>query len=86
MLHRIREASRTCAGHETVDPAAGQYVRRGGVTINMAEGYFSQLKRSIDGTHHHVSIAHLSRYLGNFDFLYSLYALLSQGSGRCLTY
>jgi hypothetical protein len=35
-------------------------------------GYFSQLKRSIDGTHHHVSKTHLDRYLAQFDFLYSL--------------
>lgn len=28
---------------------------RGAVHTNTAEGYFSQLKRSIDGTHHHVS-------------------------------
>jgi len=30
------------------------------------------LKRSIDGTHHHVSKTHLDRYLAQFDFLYSL--------------
>ncbi len=29
----------------------------------MAEGYFSQLKRSIDGTHHRMSTVHLYRYL-----------------------
>lgn len=31
----------------------------------------SQLKRSLDGTHHHVSRKHLHRYLGEFDFRYS---------------
>ena len=42
-----------------------QIVREGWtrVSTNMAEGYFSQLKRSIDGTHHHASDAHLPRYL-----------------------
>lgn len=35
------------------------------------EGYFSQLKRSLDGTHHHVSFEHLDRYLAEFDFRYS---------------
>ena len=44
---------------------------RGNVSTNLAEGYFSQLKRSIDGTHHHVSTEHLQRYLTQFDFLYS---------------
>jgi hypothetical protein len=33
----------------------------------MADG-FSQLKRSIDGTHHHISKEHLPRYLAHFDF------------------
>ncbi len=38
----------------------------------MCGGFFSQLKRSIDGTHHHVSTTHLQRYLDQFDFMYSL--------------
>ena len=37
----------------------------------MAENFFSQLKRSIDGTHHSISKYHLQRYLGEFDFRYS---------------
>jgi hypothetical protein len=56
-------------GHESVNHLAGEYVR-GEVSSNRAEGYFSQLKRSIDGTHHHVSKEHLHRYLAQFDFLY----------------
>jgi transposase-like protein len=81
--------------HEKVDHAAGEYVRRGGITTNMAEGYFSQLKRSIDGTHHHVSTEHLNRYLAQFDFMYSLCkqtdsarmcALIRQAGGRRLSY
>ena len=47
-----------------------EYVR-GDVTTNHAEGYFSQLKRSLDGTHHAVSQQHLPRYLAEFDYLYS---------------
>ena len=35
-----------------------------GATTNRAEGFFSQLKRSLDGTHHHVSHEHLHRYVG----------------------
>ena len=50
------------ASHESVNNAKGEYVRHS-VSTNMAEGYFSQLKRSIDGTHHHASDAHLPRYL-----------------------
>ncbi|MGI8806523.1 MAG: transposase [Acidimicrobiales bacterium] len=39
--------------------------------LDMAEGLFSQLKRSLDGTHHHVSVQHLPRYLAEFDFRYT---------------
>lgn len=57
-------------GHERVNHSEGEYVR-GTVSTNLAEGFFSQLKRSLDGTHHHVSREHLGRYLGEFDFRYS---------------
>jgi len=56
--------------HSAVDHRAGEYVR-GDVSTNQAENFFSQLKRSIDGTHHHVSVEHLNRYLAEFDFRYS---------------
>jgi transposase-like protein len=81
-------------GHEAVNHLAGEYVRNG-VSTNMAEGYFSQLKRSIDGTFHHVSIEHLPRYLAQFDFMYThceasdsarMRRLLGQVDGRRLTY
>jgi transposase-like protein len=55
------------AGHESVDHGKGEYVRDG-VSTNLAENFFSQLKRSLDGTHHHVSREHLHRYLAEFDF------------------
>jgi transposase-like protein len=62
------------AGHETVNHSKDEYVRytpEGIVTSNHAENFFSQLKRSLDGTHHHVSRKHLHRYLAEFDFRYS---------------
>ena len=80
--------------HEWVDHSEGEYVR-GNVTTNAAEGFFSQLKRSIDGTHHHVSVEHLPRYLAEFDFRYStrkltdttrMSRLMGQTGGRRLTY
>ena len=49
---------------------AGEYAR-GNVGTNLVEGFFSQLKRSLDGTHHAVSTAHLDRYLTQFSFMYS---------------
>ena len=44
---------------------------RGEVTTNTVEGFFSILKRGIDGVYHHVSEAHLPRYLSEFDFRYN---------------
>ena len=36
--------------HEVVDHSMGQYKLPGGAGTNLAEGFFSQLKRSLDGT------------------------------------
>jgi hypothetical protein len=44
---------------------------RGDVHTNTIEGYFSILKRGINGTFHHVSQQHLKRYLAEFDFRYN---------------
>lgn len=63
-------AGKEFASHETVNHGAGEYVR-GDVHVNKAENYFSQLKRSIDGTYHHVSERHLPRYLSEFDYRYN---------------
>lgn len=71
-----------------------EYVR-GNVHTNTVEGFFSQLKRSIDGTHHHVTEDHLGRYLAEFDYRYSTrkmtdtertQRLLGQVAGRRLMY
>jgi len=58
--------------HEAVDhdkqfakKAAGN---KASVHCNTVEGYFSIVKRGIVGTFHHVSPAHLPRYLNEFDF------------------
>jgi transposase-like protein len=58
------------AAHEYVDHRQGEYTR-GNVSTNLVEGWFSQLKRSLDGTHHAVSVEHLDRYLTQFAFMYS---------------
>jgi len=60
---------REFVSHRTVNHSKGEYVRNG-VTTNKAEGFFSQMKRSIDGTHHGVSAEHLQRYAREFDFRY----------------
>lgn len=71
------------ASHQSVNHKAGEYVR-GPVSTNMAEGFFAQLKRSLDGTHHHISPMHLPRYLGEFDFRYSTCKMSDFGRMRTL--
>ncbi|HLY04305.1 MAG TPA: IS1595 family transposase [Rhizomicrobium sp.] len=39
---------------------------------NSLEAFWSMLKRSIRGTHVHVSAKHLAKYLGEFEFLYNI--------------
>lgn len=82
-------------GHETVNHSRDEYVNKRGYTTNQAEAYFGQLKRSLDGTFHHVSKEHLERYLAQFDFLRSHHAdtdtqrmltVIDRTAGRRLTY
>lgn len=91
---QYRHVGQEFAAHQQVDHSAGEYVR-GDETTNQAEGYFSQLKRSLDGTHHRISREHLDRYLAEFDYRYSTREirdaqrvddLLSRVAGRRLAY
>ncbi len=60
------------SGHATVNHSAEEYVRMGGfIHTNTIEGFFSIMKRSIYGTHHHISQQHLARYLAERDFIYN---------------
>lgn len=56
--------------HQAVNPGIGEY-GWGDVHTNTIEGYFSILKRGINGVYHHVSSQHLKRYLAEFDFRYN---------------
>ena len=58
-------------GHGTVNHGIEEYVRAYFWHTNTVEGYFSILKRGINGVYHHVSSAHLKRYLVEFDFRYN---------------
>lgn len=58
------------ASHGVVNHRIGEYVR-GIAHTNTIEGYFSILKRGINGVYHHVSQQHLKRYLAEFDFRYN---------------
>jgi transposase-like protein len=69
------------ARHGMVDHGALEYVR-GDVHSNTVEGYFSILKRGITGVYHHVSEAHLRRYLAEFDFRYNERSALGVSDGE----
>jgi hypothetical protein len=60
------------AGHGTVNHSTDEYSRLGGfITTNSAESYFALLKRAVYGQFHHISEAHLHRYLAGADFKYN---------------
>jgi transposase-like protein len=66
-----KRTGREFAGHGSVNHSIDEYVRGGFWHTNTVENFFSILKRGIIGTYHHVSEAHLKRYLGEFDFRYN---------------
>lgn len=93
-LRSYRPIGADMAGHEYVDHANYEYVR-GDVSTNLAESYFSQMKRSIDGTFHAVSREHLDRYVGEFSFRWNtrkdtdaerIQKMISGSVGKRLTY
>ncbi|HEY3045447.1 MAG TPA: transposase [Vicinamibacterales bacterium] len=44
---------------------------RGDVHSNTAEGFFSLLKRGINGVYHHISRGNLNRYCDEFSFRFT---------------
>lgn len=91
---QYRALGREFAAHDAVNHTQREYVR-GDVSTNQAESYFAQLKRSLDGTHHHVSRVHLHRYVTEFDFRFStckladserMAKIIAGTTGRRLTY
>jgi transposase-like protein len=60
--------------HSTIRHTWKVYARKEGdvlISTNTIEGYFSILKRGINGVYHHVGKHHLHRYLSEFDFRYN---------------
>lgn len=89
-----RKLASEFAGHEYVSHVDREYVR-GDVSTNMAESFFAQFKRSLDGTFHNVSREHLGRYATEFEFRWNtrkgtdqqrVNALLDGAVGKRLTY
>lgn len=56
--------------HDSVNHSLGEY-GRGIVHTNTIEGFWGQLKRSIDGTYHCVSRKYLQLYLNEFVYRYN---------------
>lgn len=82
------------AKHESVNHAIKEFYR-GDVSTCSVESSFSLLKRGLVGTFHHVSEAHLQRYLTEFDYRWNhrhttdderAAALLPHIQGKRLTY
>jgi transposase-like protein len=90
MCHEIRKLMADGFGykHGVVNHGQKQYVL-GPIHTNTIEGFWSQLKRSIDGTHHHVSGKHLQKYVDEFVFRYnrrfassSMFSLMTERVGE----
>lgn len=56
--------------HATVNHGEKEYVK-GRVHTNTIDGFWSQVKRSLDGTHHCVSRKYLGLYVDEYSFRYS---------------
>ena len=61
--------------HLSCNHSEKEYVSKRGATINNLEGYWSMLKRGIQGTHIHVSSKHLPKYLGEFEYRWNMRAV-----------
>jgi len=57
--------------HKTVAHSQKVYVTGKDIHTNSIEGFWSQLKRSINGTYHHVTADHLQEYVDEYSFRYS---------------
>lgn len=76
-----KQISGEFAAHEHVDHARREYVRDN-VSTNLAESFFAQFKRSLDGTFHNVSPAHLGRYVDEFTYRYNTRKLTDEARVR----
>ena len=57
--------------HGVVLHSQGVYVSGKDIHTNNVEGFWSQLKRSIDGSYHHVTTHHLQKYVDEYAFRYT---------------
>lgn len=59
------------SSHEVVRHSKKEYVRGVDIHTNTVEGFFSILKRGLDGVYQFVMSHHLNRYIKEFDFRYT---------------
>ncbi len=57
--------------HKTVAHNREEHVSKTGTTVNGIEGFWSQLKRTISGTHIHVSGKHLHKYAKEAEYRFN---------------
>lgn len=68
-LASYKKIGKEFANHGTVNHSANEFAKLSGfVHTNTAECRFSLMKRTVFGTHHSISEAHLPRYLAEWDF------------------
>ncbi len=83
IYHRVKREY----AHRFVTHGKEEY-SKDGISTNTIEGFWSQMKRSIDGTYHCVSPKYLQNYVNEFVFRYNLRAepvfpaLVAQASRR----
>lgn len=70
-LMSYNSLSRLGFNHRIVAHSKKVYVTGKDIHTNCVEGFWSQLKRSIDGTYHHVTPKHLQEYADEYSFRYS---------------
>lgn len=70
-LHSYRTLPEHGYSHDKVNHNADQYVNERGSHVQTIEGFWSQLKRSINGTHIHVSGKHLWKYAKEAEFRFN---------------
>ena len=69
-LKSYKDLSKLGYAHGVVSHGTGEYAA-GTHHVNALEGFWSQLKRGIVGTHLHVSAKYLPKYVGEFAFRYN---------------
>jgi len=71
-----KKAGKAFASHDRVNHHEEEYARFDAktgrlATTNTVEGFFGNSKRSIDGTHHHISRKHTGLYFAELDHKYN---------------